>query len=138
MKMQLTISRNSDDTITFKVIDDASRGQFLELRMTPADLGMALTGLGFVHVNGVVRELHNVGLKKVTERRSKRCPLKSYDKAALRKWLAANCKEDGWAIDDYLGSQNSVAHNNDGSCTLNYSVFRYEAQPESAAKEQKA
>jgi hypothetical protein len=47
------------------------------------------------------------------------------DREKMSKWIEDNCKEEGWRIDSYLGSQSSIGHR-DGKTVLNYSVYRYE------------
>jgi hypothetical protein len=93
--------------------------------MTLESFASAITGLSFVEAPAEVRRLDVVGKKKISERRSVICPISTYDKEILKVWLIENCKEDGWELDAYLGSQNSVGYVKDGT-KLNYSVFRYE------------
>lgn len=125
MDMTLCISRRSDDKIVISIEDEASRTEFVEVKLSPHDFAMAVTGLSFVKVTGSVRGLENVGKKKVTEKRSVVCPLDSYDKKDLSAWLEQNCSEQGWLLNTYLGSQGSVEYV-DGGRKLNYSVYKYE------------
>lgn len=121
---KLTISRRSDDRIYIQIRDEASLNRFVEVELTPKLFGLAVTGMAEVDCRFGVSGLDVVGLQKQTERRRVVCPLKSYDRALLRKWLLDNCSEDGWHIDGYLGSQGSVVSTDEGSI-LNYHVFRY-------------
>lgn len=125
----ITISRNSRDTIRIRVKDDASRIQFIDVKMTPHDFAMAITGLSEIEVQADVHGLEHVGKTRVTEPRTAVCPLNTYDKDALRQWLKDNCQEPGWMLDDYIDSQGSVTWGKDNA-TIRYRVYRYEAPPQ--------
>ena len=73
-----------------------------------------------------MRGLEHVGKKKVTEPRTAIAPksIPSHSRDELRAWLQENRQEDGWIIDSYLGSQNSVTRDQ-GETVLRYSVFKY-------------
>ena len=127
MKAQVTISRASDNRIYIKIEDCASHIQFVEASMTLEDFGSAITGVGMQDADLEVRGLANVGKFRVTEKRSKECPIKTYDKDVLIAWLKANAQEEGWILDTYLGSQGSVNLVGDKTI-LNYSVTKFVAQ----------
>lgn len=120
----VSISRNSNNEITLSFSDNASHGRFLEVRMTPEQFAMAITGLGGIEVDAIVRGLDVVGKDKITERRSIECPFSEYSKEALVGWLIENGQEEGWIVDPYLGSQGSVTRNG-GKTMLNYRVYRF-------------
>lgn len=126
MDMKLTISRRSNDKIVVSITDELSRTKFVEVEVSPHDFAMAVTGLSEVPASGDVRGLANVGKKKVYEKRSVVCPIETYDKKVLVKWLEENGQEDGWSLDSYLGSQSSVVHEDSGNI-LNYGVYKYVA-----------
>lgn len=122
---QMTISCRSDNMVCVTVKCTDSHMKFLELEFTPADFGMMITGLSHVSATAAeVRGLENVGKERITERRSVVCPLECYDRNELRKWLTQNCEEEGYTLNTYLGSQNSVVREPKGQ-RLNYSVSRF-------------
>ena len=120
----LTISRDSRNTVRITIMDRASGTRFVELHMTPNDFAMALTGLSHVDGDLAVRGLDTVGKELVIEKRAIDCPLDTFDKKELTDWLVQNAQEDGWIVDTYLDSQNSVGRHN-GRTILNYSVRKY-------------
>ncbi len=127
MKIETSISiiRQSNDEIHIRVQDHASQNTFLDISLTLEQFALAVTGVNTPEVTAEVRNLSNVGKRKQIEPRSVLCPLKTYDKKELQKWLLDNCKEAGWEIDAYLGSRHSVRHSDDG-VTLNYTVAKYD------------
>lgn len=124
IEASLIISRDSNNVIRIRVNDDNAVTKFCELELSPHDFAMALTGLSGIKCKAEVIGLDRVGKIRVRESRSVKCPLKGYDKEHLRQWLADNCQEEGWIIDTYLGSQNSINHSSDG-IVLNYAVTKY-------------
>ena len=130
LPMALSISRpqRSDGKrcINIEVMDEASRLRFLEIEIPLADMMAALTGLSHCSCVGDVRGLQWVGMHKVTESRSVICPLNSYKREELREWLECNCQEEGWILNTYLGSQESISTNPEGNGqVLRYSVTKY-------------
>ena len=134
----ISISRNSKDMITITIHDRASHARFVELSLTPAYFAMAVTGLAHIDADSaVVRDLDVVGKRKVIEPRSIDCPLPDYgSKEELRAWLREHGKEDGWIVDDYLGSQSSVISRNDVT-RLHYKVYRYELAHHTTSQQNK-
>lgn len=135
---KITISRpqygDGRELITLRVTDELSRGRFLEIQLSPGDFAMAVTGRSEMPCRLLVESLETVGLKKITENRACVCPLRCYDRQALEAWLIQNAKEEGWAINPYLGSQNSSTTNSDGQTVLRYSVYKY-VEPSAAIGE---
>mgnify|MGYP004703519991 CR=1 FL=1 len=125
MKAKVTISRASNDKIYIRIIDSASRVEFAEVAMTVEDFGYAITGLSEQEGELKVRGLELVGKHKITEPRSIECPITGYDKTLFRKWLDEHAQEDGWMVNNYLGSQSSVLYK-EGKTILNYSVVKYD------------
>lgn len=127
MKISVVVSigRNSKDEIDLTFTDNASNVQFLDVRMTPEQFAMAITGLSGIEVQAEARGLKVVGMTKIRERRSIECPLDTYDRKALEDWLKEHGKEEGWTVDTYLGSQGSVARQGE-KIILNYAVYRFE------------
>lgn len=126
IRAQMTISRRSDNMVCVTVQCIDSHAQFLKMEFTPHDFGMMLTGLSCMDATAAeVCGLGHVGKKRITEKRSVVCPLEDYDRKVLRAWLAQNCEEEGYTLNTYLGSQNSVVREENGQ-RLNYSVSRFE------------
>lgn len=129
MKFNLSISRNSKDLVGIRVKCDKSRITFLELELTLEEYAQVITGLSEVEVSGVVRGLQSVGKEKIGEPRSVVLPkgLYNYDKKPVVEYLEKNHQEEGWTLDLYLGSQESITHDqHTGDYTANYTVYRYE------------
>ena len=120
----ISINRNSRDEISILVKDESSGIEFLNLKMSLASFALSITGLSEVECEATVKNLVNVGKTKVTEKRSVVCPIETYDKQTLSQWIGNNCKEDGWEISTYLGSQSSIVYK-DNTTILNYSVYKY-------------
>lgn len=128
----VSIGRNSKDEIKLTFTDEASNIQFLDVRMTPEQFAMAITGLSGIEVQAEARELEVVGKTRITERRSIECPLDTYDRKELTEWLKEHGKEEGWIVAPYLGSQSSIARRGD-KVILNYSVYRFESEADTAS-----
>lgn len=124
MNGKITISRASDDRVYIRIEDSTSGVEFVEVSMSLAAFGSAVTGHGCQDVLLKVRGLGFVGKTRVTEKRSIDCPLRSYDRGELTNWLKENAQEEGWLLDTYLGSQSSIGYHN-GKTRLNYSVTKY-------------
>lgn len=124
MKANVTISRGSDEMVRIRITDEASRVEFAVLSMTVEHYGYAITGLSGQMAELEVRGLEHVGKRRVTEPRRATCPLETYNKEELARWLQENCQEQGWVISTYLGSQNSIVRRN-GMTELNYIVTKY-------------
>jgi hypothetical protein len=129
LKGTICISRppygDGRDMIRISIRDDLSHSNFLIVEIPHADFAKAITGLGYVPIDMEIRNLSGVGKKLISEPRSVICPIDTYQKDAYKAWLIDNMQEDGWIIDTYLGSQNSVVREGEKT-TLNYSVYRYE------------
>ena len=125
MKAAILISRKNKGTIELTIIDKSSREQFCQLTMNTEQFGTAITGLYTTDIDMSVGNLDRIGKQKVTEKRSIILPLLTYDTDKVKTWLHENAKEDGWEINDYLGSRDSIRHNESGQTIVNYSVFKY-------------
>lgn len=124
IKAAISISRSSDDRVNVTLVDNASNIQFVDMSLSMVDYAKLITGLSRVEITGEVRGLENVGKLKVRESRKIICPLDTYDKSTLREWLLSTQAEEGWIIDTYLGSQNSIT-SHEGRLVLNYAVYKY-------------
>lgn len=129
-KANVTISRRSDDFVYIAIQDNNSRSEFVEVKLSLEDYGKLITGLSSVEGEAEYRKLDCVGKIKVVEARSVVCPINTFDKAVLGRWLVENCQEDGWKLNTHLGSQKSV-DSSGGKTKLNYSVYKY-TEPEAS------
>jgi hypothetical protein len=121
---ELGITRSSDGNYYIRIGCETSRISFCELKLTGEQFAEAVTGLHSCDIPATVKGLNRVGKERVRATRQVMCPLKTYDRDELGKWLDEHCQEEGWLIDTYLGSQNSTKSVDDGTL-LNYSVFKY-------------
>jgi hypothetical protein len=129
LKGKITITRpvggpNGSGVIRIAIEDDLSGARFVEAEVTLAHFAEALTGMAFIPVDLRVAGLGVIGKQRVTEPRSIECPLHTYNKDELTQWLVDNAQEEGWKLNTYLGSQNSVVRRDDKT-VLNYSVTKY-------------
>lgn len=124
MKAKVTISRASDHLVRISIRDESSGIYFAEAALTVEAFGYAITGLAEQEAELTVRGLQWVGKQRITENRTIECPLDTYKREELARWLEANAQEDGWMIDSYLGSQGSVTRRDDVTI-LKYSVTKY-------------
>ena len=125
IKVSMGIARSSQDTYSFDIKDEASGQLIVKVEMTGEEFAQAITGWYQGGYDAKVGDLSVVGKLKVRESRSIYCPLITYTKEELTDWLKINCQEEGWILDPYLGSQQSVKYKNGEGCILNYSVFKY-------------
>lgn len=111
--------------INLRLSDEASGIQFVDIEMSFKTFGEIVSGGSHTKVAAELRGLQYVGKQRVREDRSVLCPLKSgYPREPLEEWLTANCQEEGWIIDPYLGSQGSVTTQKDG-LLLRYNVHKF-------------
>ena len=120
----ISICRASDNRVYIKIEDKNSHIQFVDASMSLEDFASAIIGMGMQKLDMEVRGLKNVGKVRVTEKRSIQCPLNTYDKNELKEWLVDNAQEQGWIINTYLGSQNSISRVNNIT-VLKYSVNKF-------------
>lgn len=124
-KIQISIGRRSDDVITIELTDPLSRIQFVDAEMTLEAFASAITGLSYVEMNAELRGLEHVGKVRVTEARKVYCPLKTYDRRTLEKWLEDNMQEEGWMLNSHLGSRDSMSYAKNAGKNLHYFVYRF-------------
>lgn len=128
MEGKISITRPSfhdeREVIAIEIYDNASRTTFCRVQVGMADFAAALTGQSQMPADIEVRGLSNVGLVKLTESRCITLPGRLHDRKALQQWLTDNCQEEGWIIDNYLGSQGSIRWSDEGA-VLNYSVHKF-------------
>ena len=94
---------------------------------------MAITGLSEIECEATVSKIETVGKKKIQENRRVACPIDTYDKKILERWLEENCQEPGWHLVTYLGGKESVVRDQGGNLFLNYRVAKYVEQPAKGA-----
>lgn len=133
IKARLSISRDSTGVIRVRIRDDASRNEFVDLKISPESFGLAITGLSEIECEATISKIETVGQKKIQENRRVACPINTYDKKILARWLEENCQEPGWHLVTYLGEQESVVRDQDGNLFLNYRVVKYVEQPANGA-----
>lgn len=125
---KITISRpcfgDGRELMTIRVKDGLSNERFLEVQIGLAEFTQAITGMGEVPAKLIIQGLDRVGLKKQRERRKVEAPFKYANKEKLTNWLVDNCQEEGWILDTYLGSQDSIGFTDTG-VLLRYSVYRF-------------
>ena len=118
MKAKVSIIRDSNDKVNITFRDDASGVKFAKVSLTMEAFGLVITGLVEQEGDLEVRGLQWVGKQRITEQRAIECPLNTYDRNELSKWLCDNAQEDGWLLDTYLGSQKSVSRKGDKTLLL--------------------
>lgn len=128
IKARISISRDSSGVIRMRIRDDASRNEFVDLKISAESFGLAITGLSETECEATISKIEIVGMTKIQEKRRAACPINTYDKTVLERWLKENCQEPGWSLVTYLGSQGSVVRDQAGNLFLNYSVVKYVKQ----------
>lgn len=127
IKAKVTFSRVTGgcaDYIRLAVNDDASKTEFLVIKMTPEQLGNILSGLAMIDVDAEVNCLDVVGLRKVSESRQLVVDGEIYNREKAALILQEKAQEDGWIIDPYLSSRGSIVTLN-GKTIIHYSVYKY-------------
>lgn len=129
------------DYINLTIEDDTSGIKCFDIELTMEQFALMLTGSG-AKAKATVCGLQNIG--KVYQRESASVKIsdeeymtisagKSYDeqKPALGEWLKTTHAKEGWHVDAYLGSSDSIGYANkaDRSRTLNFD-FRYVDKPQ--------
>lgn len=126
--ISVTISKNNRDQVTVYLKDRNSNIRFAEVKLTLEDYARVITGLSEVIGEGEVRGLENIGKLYVHQPRTAHCPHENYTHEQYEQWLQDNCREEGWIVNSYLGSQTSISRSQDpehrGS-TLRYFVYKY-------------
>ena len=124
MKAKVTISRSSDDIVRISFKEEKSGISFAEVKMTPHDFAMALTGLSMIEADLEVKGLQHVGKTRVIECREIYYPFNTHNREKMSAWIRENDGGDGWFVNDYLGSQSSIERKGNGYL-LRYSVYKY-------------
>lgn len=127
---EMQITRSNHNKIHIEVQCSDSLAHFLAIELTTDQFAMLVTGCHQSDIKMEVRGLDKVGKVRVRETRQVVCPIKSYDRDLLEKWIVDNCKEDGWFISQGLRSQKSIKSVDNGTL-LNYSVCKWIDKEES-------
>lgn len=136
----LTITRThggDDQTINIRFEDRASGIEFASIVVSLEGFAKAITGLAFVEGELKVNRLGAVG-KKYEHKKDKRfigdyeyerlMDGVGYDdqKNRLAGWLKEWHSEEGWEIQNYLGSRGNIERDyQSGGWWLNFTRFRY-------------
>ena len=130
----LTISKvqssRDDAYMSISITDTASGIKFTNVNVSLKQFMDALTGLSEVSCTHETRNTEYIGKHYVSEGRTITAPWFGYDKKAYKAWLISNAQEEGWILNSYLGSQDSVTYKDD-SAILKYVVFKYVDQIDS-------
>lgn len=130
LKGKLTITRPSrggdvDQVVSIQIVDCASRVHFLEVDVPLEAFALAVTGLSSQPCELLVRGLHRVGTKKVTEAREALYTGEhGWDKTKLREWLVETKQEEGWTLDPYVAHQNATYQVDEGTM-VRYAVYKF-------------
>ena len=124
IKTTLTITKRSSGEVVIKITDETSGCHLVEISLSPEVFANCLLGQAEMECEATVGSLQNIGKQRVTERRTVTYPGAEYDREVLKQWLMRNCQEDGWVLDSYLGTKQSVSHN-EGVTNLHYHVYKF-------------
>lgn len=122
---RLSISYPNTDCVSIRLHDEESGIEFFDADISHEEFSRALSSLSqrpFLHAE--VRGSEYLGKRRITEPRTAPVP-DSYDREFLTQYVKDNMQEDGWILNAYLGSQNSIYREN-GQTMARYSVTRYE------------
>lgn len=131
---KISINRRSggndeQSNIFIEIQDNQSRIKFIEIKINMADFTAALTGHSFIPVIFKTNNLEYIGKTKETEKAAINIPHGvRHDKKSIETYLEEVHQRDGWIIDTYLGSQNSLIalwDDPDYYYTANISYHRY-------------
>lgn len=113
------------ECVRLQIWDNASRQTFVEVELTLDNFARALTGQARIECTFDTRGLAHVGRERLVMPRTVELENTSgMSRKELEAWLLDNCREPGWYVDPYLGSQGSQTYNN-GKTQLHYRVFKY-------------
>ena len=108
---RVTISRNSQNRMTFRITDDDAVVHFCEFDMSLEDFALAITGLAEMRVTGVVQGLEKVGLTRVTESAVVEVPEHiGSSRRDIEAWLISKHQRPSWELRETLSSQSSIGH----------------------------
>ena len=117
LKMSVNIAHTNgfdENSVRLTIVDDKSRIQFINIKMSLKDYGKLVLGLGDVSLNVTAVNLENVGKKRESKAFIFEIEDKSYgliDKITLRDKLNSELEE--WEIVDDLSSRDSFFKKDD-------------------------
>ena len=117
LKMSVNIAHTNgfdENSVRLTIVDDKSRIQFINIKMSLKDYGKLVLGLGDVSLNATAVNLENVGKKRESKAFIFEIEDKSYgliDKITLRDKLNSELEE--WEIVDDLSSRDSFFKKDD-------------------------
>ena len=125
--------------IKISIQDENSRCHFIEVEIGLAEFAQALTGLGSTPVKMEVRNLECVGLVReregarvvISNNRIQELGFNKHKRFDLEKLLADHYQREGWILNNYLGSQDSISFNGE-TVILDFSYHRFVEKPEAA------
>jgi hypothetical protein len=125
LNFEISCGRDSSDQVNIRIQDVNSRVEFVEVNLSLDQFALMITGLSYIKCTGSVKRLEVVGKTRITEKRSVLYTGAGFaSRENMQQWLLDTQQEEGWSIDNYLGSQRSVIYQN-GHHTLHYCVYKY-------------
>lgn len=132
LKGKLTISRamsnREDDYVEIRIEDEVSGVEFVSINLSMEQYGHAVAGTSYQSIEYTARDMDCIG--KVKEREAARVPIPSplaYNRQGAEEYVKANFQREGWILDSYLGSQNSITGTG-VDYYANISYYRYVEQ----------
>lgn len=124
IKVEMSCTRDSRDTIRFRFRDESSRVEFFAFDLSLEDFASFITNRTLSEIEATVKRLEVVGKEKITQKRSTLVPEElGHDRDKIKKFVEQQ-KEGDWFIDSYIGSQSSIVHTKEG-VVVNYNVYRF-------------
>lgn len=121
---EVYIGRGSDNMFRIDIKCESSNTRIVEVMMSPEDFALAITGRPLNDIPARFGNLLVVGKSKVVENRSVVIERTSRDESERYLKEVYNPGDD-WIVNPYLGSQKSIVWHNDGTQTLNFTVYKY-------------
>lgn len=126
-------SSEENDNMEFVIRDQNSRCRFLTFKITKKEL-IDLIQSKSVEIDYTLKDAHLCGKYLIIEKRVKSIPSENplqATKEYLEQYIKDNFQEDGWFLDAYLGSQDSVSWDHKNKCNIvRYSVYKYVEEKE--------
>lgn len=129
IKGAMSITRSNHDKINIRAECSTSHTHFIDIELSLEEFAFLVTGCHMDNLKMEVNNLERVGKTRVREERQVLLDYNDYrisqfDKEAMSRWLAYHCREEGYIVNTYLGSQGSVKYVDNGAL-LNYSVMKF-------------
>ena len=132
LKGKLTISRvmsnREDDYVEIRIEDEVSGVEFVSINLSMEQYGHAVAGTSYQDIEYTARDMDCIGKVKEHEVAKVSIPKElGYNRKGAEDYVKANYQRDGWYLDSYLGSQNSIVGNGN-VYYANISYYRYVEQ----------